>query len=754
MNKHPLGKTLKVLIINPPATVDRDFIDYPYFANLGALQHASAVAASGYDVEVADSFSLPGSGAFPIGGGRFLVGCEPDELAGIAARSGFDAAVVCLSVFHRPFATDDNLAAFFRAFRKSFPDKPIAAADAYFGGMHYVDYPGEDFLANYPEADALLRYESESAALKWLEDINQGLAPERREYVGKALANFSEAPFPAWDLIDVKEYLGFLDRFMAATGRKADFSAITPVLPVAASRGCLYSCSFCSGTDIPQRRTHRSVSPARLRPFLAGLKDKYGINGIAVLDGLANADAGRFTELLETIRALGLKASFLNGLRADRLEESHIKLLSEISPSLAVSAESASDRIRNGILNKKLDLAAIERTAALCAKYKLPLSIHYMTGAPGETTAEANATLEHAHNMSSAYGAAPLMQFCVPLPGSALHVKLVSEGERTPDPAENYSALFNANRGGAAEGPASSGIGRMLQYFSVRMRESSPEKLIINLTYRCNNKCGMCAVGGRPKTDMPLETCQSLLRDYRARGVEMLDLDGGEPTLHPDFMNIIEYARSLGYSRINVTTNGRKLASRDFSSRLLLGGITELHISIYGPDAETHERVTGIKGSFGETSQGIRNAVRLRPERVAFGANTVVTNSNYKTLPALAEWLAGIGVTALDVQFPTPFGSAQEKHLPPLEEAVGIFEKTVERFGGAMKFNLINLQPCVTPPGWPAARADAEKYGRHMAFVNAPPQSLGAYLASKRRRAPECLDCEYYIICEGFYVFD
>ncbi len=742
-----------MLIINPPAIVASDFIDYPYFANIGALQHASVIAAEGFDVTVADSFSHTSSDTVALDDGSFLVGCGPEAMSELWRNATFDAVIVCVGVFHRPFERNDFLAGFFRDLRKTFVNTPIAAADAYFGGMHYVDYSGDDFIADYPEINVLIRYETEAAALHWLKNI--GSSDGRgRVIIGEYPRNLDDLPFPAWDLINVENYMRFLTCFLKSTGRRTDFSDIMPVLPVVTSRGCRYNCSFCSGTDIAQTGSYRNVSNARLRRHIAALKKEYGIKGIAVLDGLANDTPDDFHEKLDIFKSADLKVSFLNGLRADRLEKSHIEMLSQVSPSLTVSAESASEKVRNGILNKRLELSSIDRVAAWCEEFSLPLSIHYMVGVPGETTADVNATLDHAHSTAAGHGANPLIQFCVPLPGSVIHKKLASDSGIISAAGTNYFGLFS---GGRADEPAdahSARLKRMLRYFKMRMRESTPEKLIINLTYFCNNKCEMCAVGGRPRRNMSFERCSELLTDYRRRGVKLLDLDGGEPTLHPDLLDIIGAARDMGYDSINVTTNGRKLASRDLAARLLLSGITDLHISLYGPDAATHERITGVKGSFEETRKGIRNILRLKPGHVSFAANTVLTNSNYRMVSGLAEWLVDTGVAALDVQFPTPFGSAVKEHLPPVGEAVAEFEKAAGRFGDVMRFNLINLQPCMMPRGWPGAGADAEKYSRHMAFVDAPPQSLAVYLASKRRRGPECLNCEYYIICEGFYIFD
>jgi hypothetical protein len=49
---------MRVLVIHPPMSVARDFIDYPYFANLGAVQLAAVL---GDGVELIDAFALDGS---------------------------------------------------------------------------------------------------------------------------------------------------------------------------------------------------------------------------------------------------------------------------------------------------------------------------------------------------------------------------------------------------------------------------------------------------------------------------------------------------------------------------------------------------------------------------------------------------------------------------------------------------------------------------------------------------------------------
>ena len=51
----------RALVVHPPVSVARDFIDYPQVADLGAVQLAAALRARGHDVRLVDAYALPGS---------------------------------------------------------------------------------------------------------------------------------------------------------------------------------------------------------------------------------------------------------------------------------------------------------------------------------------------------------------------------------------------------------------------------------------------------------------------------------------------------------------------------------------------------------------------------------------------------------------------------------------------------------------------------------------------------------------------
>ena len=98
----------KVAVIFPPLRVSRDFIDYPYFADLGAVQAAAVLRAAGHDVQLVDALATPGATLAPTDGNDVLLGVASTDLPRIA--DGTEIAVVALTPFHRPPGRDEDSA--------------------------------------------------------------------------------------------------------------------------------------------------------------------------------------------------------------------------------------------------------------------------------------------------------------------------------------------------------------------------------------------------------------------------------------------------------------------------------------------------------------------------------------------------------------------------------------------------------------------------------------------------------------------
>ena len=765
----------RLLVIHPPVSVARDFIDYPYFANLGALQLAAVLAERFAEarVDLVDAFALFDSRLRWREDGRAHLGASVDEvLARVCTDIGdgdYDAIVVAYGVFHRPPHRDDVLAALLEGLRERFA-APVLLADCYQSGQHYVEVPGEQVLAAYPEVDALIKYEAEvtvPALLQaWLADPNTRPSGVHRG----ASPVLDELPFPAWERVDLPAYDRFRASVVAELGRPVwTFPIDGRTLPILTSRGCPFTCIHCSSnpeTPLGQPKLQRRYSPARLQEYLRRLAaPEIGATRLEVLDELINVNERHFDVFLDEIAALDLKFDCPNGMRADYLLPRHLELMRGRVAMLSVSAESGVQRVVSEVVGKRLDLQAVRDAARDAHAAGVPLMIHYMIGLPGETAQEINGTLAFALELWDDYQAWPAVQFATPLPGTELAARVEARRGRLPvvedwGPYFQTAASAPSSAESAADGSGDGDIDRetlerFMWTFQQRLAASQgPKKLIMNVTYVCNNHCTFCAVGTRTQLDGHPTRQREKLLEYRKQGVVMVDFDGGEPTLNPELIPLIKSARAMGYRRINVTTNGRRCVYDKYAAALVNSGLTTLLFSVHGHDARTHAQQVGVAEAFEQTTDGIRNCLKLAPAGVELGMNITVTKGNHDKVDKLAQLCWDLGLRWMHIQFLTPFGRATRWVAPDTQAAADHAAAVMDAWAGKIKFQVINLPFCFMPRHTHLMQGDLAKLERHMAFVNNETVNLAEYLAERRVRRPVCATCPHACFCGGFYELD
>jgi MoaA/NifB/PqqE/SkfB family radical SAM enzyme len=759
------SRARRVLVALPPLSVARDWIDYPYFADLGAVQLAATLRAAGHDTRLVDALAMPGAtlhhrkdGRIHLGAplGAWLTRAEP------LARD-VDAIVLVTTPFHRPPAQpdpalrDDLFAGALRGLRAMRPDAPILIADAYVSGQHHVET--DALLATYPEADAWVKHEAcvtVPALLAGLDDVrpsgvHRGVAPTSLEAV----------PIPAWDLVDLAARDRFLADVVASSGRgRWHFPVTGPIdgvrtLPAITSRGCPFRCAHCSSNPglLPgEKKTQRRLPAHAVSALFAAYARDFGAQRVAVLDELVNVNASHFDAVLDAVEAHELRLEVPNGFRADYLREPQLRRLRGRITTVSVSAESGSRRVLDEIVGKELDLDEIVRVARTAYELGLPVLVHFIVGLPGETAEEINETLAFALELFDRYGAEPAVQFATPLPGTRL--------SREADPRalpviDDWGPRFQKvpSQPGALVSPET--LLAFRSAFDERLAASqAPDKVIVNVTYACNNHCTFCAVGTRTQVDGDLARQRAFLAQYHALGVRLVDLDGGEPTLHPELVSLIEHARALGYERIHVTTNGRRLAYEDYARTLVRSGLTSLLFSVHGATARSHARQVGVAEAFEQTMQGIAHAVRLAPPSVELGMNVTITKGNHEELPELAALAHRAGLRWINLQFLTPFGRATKWIAPDTQKAADLAMRVIDAWRDRMKIQVINLPFCFMPGYEAFLQGDLGKRGRHMVFVNNEAVNLADYLAERRVKKDVCRPCPRASFCGGFYELD
>lgn len=737
----------RLVIVHPPVSVARDFIDYPYFANLGAVQLASVLErALAADVRLVDAYALPSSTLAWREDGRAHLGAPvADVLAQVRACEAdapARAIVVACTPFHRPPHRDDVLAALLEGLR-ALTDAPVVLADCYQSGQHYVE-AGDAVLAAYPECDAWVKYEAEVTLPALLSAfLTRGERPQG-VHVGASPGSLDDLPFPAWHKVDLDAYYRFQNRVVANLGRGAwAFPIDGRTLPLVTSRGCPFTCVHCSsnpGREPGEPKTQRRYGHKALAAYLTELATTHRATRLEVLDELVNVSERHFDAFLDTIDALDVLFDCPNGMRADYLEPHHLAKMRGRVATLSVSAESGNQRVVTEVVHKKLDLQAIVRAAQNAHGAGVPLMIHFMIGLPGETAEEINDTLAFALDLWDRFQAFPALQFATPLPGTDL-----ARGRALPV-VHDWGPFFQTAPSQPGALVTAETLRRFKHSFDERLNPAR-RTLVLDVTYACNNRCAFCAVGAHPLPYPPPAGLREALASARAAGADAVEFDGGEPTLSPDLVDLVRHARALGYRHVTVTTNGRLCAYEEFAGRLVRSGLTRLVFSVHGPDAAAHGEAVGVPEAFGQALEGIRHAVRLAPAGVLVGMATAVTRANLGRLDAIAQLAFDLGLGALHFQGLTPSGPGRLAPAP--EEAAAALRPVLERWKERLAVQVHHLPPCFFPGDEALVAGDPLELHGHTTRATPGQANLATYLAASRTRLPACGPCPRRVGCGG-----
>jgi len=127
--------------------------------------------------------------------------------------------------------------------------------------------------------------------------------------------------------------------------------------------------------------------------------------------------------------------------------------------------------------------------------------------------------------------------------------------------------------------------------------------LTVDLTNRCNMMCDPCFMDANQVGyvhELSWEEITEILDNaikIKPRRQMSVQFSGGEPTMHPYFVDAIRYARKLGYNSVQAATNGIEFAkSKDFSKKVFEAGLRYAYLQFdgIGNDANSHRQVGNL----------------------------------------------------------------------------------------------------------------------------------------------------------------
>ena len=276
------------------------------------------------------------------------------------------------------------------------------------------------------------------------------------------------------------------------------------------------------------------------------------------------------------------------------------------------------------------------------------------------------------------------------------------------------------------------------------------KRVDIKTGFMCNNNCIFCVQAHKKKFgNRTIEDIKDDLRDSRKRCSDVV-FTGGEVTIRKDVVDLVKYAKHLGFERIQIQTNARMLSYKELCVKLIEAGANEFGPALHGHTAELHDSLTTAKGSFDQTVQAIKN---LRELGQIIMMNTVVVKQNYKFLPEIAKLLVELDVDQFQFAFVHAMGNAKknfDKVMPRVSLAAPYIRKGLQIGIDAGKKVMAEAMPFCTMKGY-------EKYCSEYFIPETEVQDIFSFNLSfdkirkekGKMKFPKCKKCKYDTDCEG-----
>ena len=210
------------------------------------------------------------------------------------------------------------------------------------------------------------------------------------------------------------------------------------------------------------------------------------------------------------------------------------------------------------------------------------------------------------------------------------------------------------------------------------------QSYIAELTGRCNAKCSFCysisydSTLALPKKEIfSSKEWMKGLENIVENGAEIVDFSGGEPTIHPNFSDVMKKAKELGLYVI-VSTNGSTI-NNDRIRNSIEDYVDCLSLSVHGV-GEVHDSAMKRKGSYQEAIKLLNYFKKSKSIKV----NSVVSQENIREIYRVGE-VIGVednSFTWKVIQMIPREAGLQNKQLLEItyEDFQGLQEELVKKF--------------------------------------------------------------------------
>lgn len=186
-----------------------------------------------------------------------------------------------------------------------------------------------------------------------------------------------------------------------------------------------------------------------------------------------------------------------------------------------------------------------------------------------------------------------------------------------------------------------------------------PRAISIELTHKCNFKCIHCygEYDNQTVETMDFNKLKEFLIECKSLGVEVLELTGGEITMHPNICEILTLIHDLKFRLVTLLTNGFKRNDELYDIIIKNKQNTVVQIDLHGNTKEYLEWFVKVPNTLEVVKSNIKY---LHDNGVFMRVVTVVTPRNVEQVEEIAAWVHNMGIQNYGVSPVIPTGRGDQ----------------------------------------------------------------------------------------------
>lgn len=289
------------------------------------------------------------------------------------------------------------------------------------------------------------------------------------------------------------------------------------------------------------------------------------------------------------------------------------------------------------------------------------------------------------------------------------------------------------------------------------------KNVYLAIWYGCNQRCFGCPVSRNENRSQSLtvEDIRGRLEDQLRDEPFSVTISGGEPTLHPQFLEIMDLFKAARIP-VCILTNAERFGERAFCDAFLRHielSHTSIVTTIHASDPAIHEGQNGSVGSFAKSISGLQylsfRGVQVTIKHCITAKNYADTADFIRCIdesfhPSVAIQLWGLDYSGL------PKENAQELYIPfaemrpKLEEALDAYLEIRER--NYRQLSMHNLPLCAVDPFYWGLMPDRKDLDFRYAAYYDPTTETFEIQSDAGKQSAHCTHCDVQEYCGGAYL--